>query len=283
MHERGREFGICSPCNDLLLPKLDIPTGQSFKIRGLGHGPTIQGSGFDAIAEGGTLERLCCGAPMLVCCAAFVQKTWDGQSMNAKSQSESAPVIIKKYANRRLYNTATSSYVTLENLSQMVRNGGDFIVYDAKNGEDITRSVLTQIIVEEEQKGQNLLPISFLRQLISFYGNNMQWLVPRYLEYAMKSFSRNQEQLTKNVGVSFGGLFPFAPLEEVGKQNMALFEKAMKMFSPFGPEDGETPAAPATQPTPAADATAQSLLDLTQRLNQLQNQLDAISRKDDKA
>src|ERR1700690_2363656 len=129
------------------------------------------------------------------------------------SGTEAAPTIIKKYANRRLYNTQTSSYVTLDNLSQMVRNGGDFIVYDAKNGEDIPRSVLTQIIVEEEQKGQNLLPIGFLRQLIGFYGNNMQWLLPRYLDYAMKSFSHNQDQLSKNVGASLGGIFPFGPLE----------------------------------------------------------------------
>src|SRR5579859_4628917 len=128
--------------------------------------------------------------------------------MNAKTQSDPAPVIIKKYANRRLYNTATSSYVTLDNLSQMVRQGGDFIVYDAKNGEDITRSVLTQIIVEEEQKGQNLLPISFLRQIIGFYGNNMEWLVPRYLEFTMKSFARNQEQLAKSVGGPFSGCSP---------------------------------------------------------------------------
>src|SRR5271154_1356511 len=138
-------------------------------------------------------------------------------TVNAKEPGSQTPVIIKKYANRRLYNTATSSYVTLDNLSQMVRGGGEFLVYDAKNGDDITRSVLTQIIVEEEQKGQNLLPIGFLRQLIGFYGNNMQWLVPRYLEYALKSFSRNQDQLAKSVGGPFGGLFPFRPLEGMGK------------------------------------------------------------------
>jgi polyhydroxyalkanoate synthesis repressor PhaR len=203
--------------------------------------------------------------------------------MTAKTQSETAPIIIKKYANRRLYNTATSSYVTLDNLSQMVREGGDFIVYDAKNGDDITRSVLTQIIVEEEQKGQNLLPIGFLRQLIGFYGNNMQWLLPRYLDYAMKSFSRNQDQLTKNLSSSFGGLFPFGPFEEMGKQNMALFEKTMKMFSPFGPEDGvgptEADAATAAAAPAAAEAGAPSLRELTDRLNQLQSQLDSLTRK----
>ena len=196
--------------------------------------------------------------------------------MNAKTQSDPAPVIIKKYANRRLYNTATSSYVTLDNLSQMVRLGGDFIVYDAKNGEDITRSVLTQIIVEEEQKGQNLLPISFLRQIIGFYGNNMEWLVPRYLEFTMKSFARNQEQLAKSVGGSFTGLFPFTSFEDVGKQNMALFEKAMKMFSPFG-ADGEPLAPDATAAEPAVPA--QGIQELTDRLNSLQGQLDALTKK----
>src|SRR5690242_11987992 len=165
--------------------------------------------------------------------------------MPDKEAVKVTPITIKKYANRRLYNTATSSYVTLDDLSAMVKKGGDFVVYDAKTGEDITRSVLTQIIVEEEQKGQNLLPISFLRQLISFYGDNMQWLVPRYLEHAMKTFARNQEQMRKNLQEAFGGLFPFGGLEEMGKQNMALFEKTMKMFSPFpqgeGKQDGSKP------------------------------------------
>ena len=105
--------------------------------------------------------------------------------MAEKSGTEAPPVVIKKYANRRLYNTATSSYVTLDDLSHMVKQGNEFVVYDAKTGEEITRSVLTQIIVEEEQKGQNLLPMGFLRQLISLYGDSMQWLVPRYLDYAM--------------------------------------------------------------------------------------------------
>ena len=196
--------------------------------------------------------------------------------MNAKTQSDPAPVIIKKYANRRLYNTATSSYVTLDNLSQMVRQGGDFIVFDAKNGDDITRSVLTQIIVEEEQKGQNLLPISFLRQIIGFYGNNMEWLVPRYLEFTMKSFARNQEQLAKSVGGGFTGLFPFASFEDVGKQNMALFEKAMKMFSPFG-ADGEPIAGESAAVEPPAPA--QGIQELTDRLNNLQGQLDALTKK----
>jgi polyhydroxyalkanoate synthesis repressor PhaR len=137
--------------------------------------------------------------------------------------TETQPVVIKKYANRRLYNTSTSSYVTLDDLGRMVKQGSEFVVYDAKTADDITRPVLTQIIVEEEQKGQNLLPISFLRQLISLYGDSMQWLVPRYLDHAMNTFSRNQEQMRKSLQDAFGGLFPFGPLEEMGKQNLALF------------------------------------------------------------
>jgi len=112
-----------------------------------------------------------------------------------RASGNDGPITIKKYANRRLYNTATSSYVTLDHLCQMVQDGVDFVVYDAKTGEDITRPVLTQIIVEEEAKGQNLLPIKFLRQLIGFYGDSLQWMVPRYLEHMMEDFATNQERL----------------------------------------------------------------------------------------
>ena len=131
--------------------------------------------------------------------------------MNDKSGAGTQPVTIKKYANRRLYNTSTSSYVTLDDLSRMVKQGHEFVVFDAKTSEEITRAVLTQIIVEEEQKGQSILPISFLRQLISLYGDSMQWLVPRYLEHAMSTFARNQEQMRKSLQDAFGGLFPFGP------------------------------------------------------------------------
>ena len=153
--------------------------------------------------------------------------------------NESAPnatVTIKKYANRRLYNTATSSYVTLENLSVMVKEGTEFNVYDAKSGEDITRAVLTQIIVEEEGKvgQQNLLPISFLRQLIGFYGDSMQWMVPKYLEHSMQSLSKNQDQMRGYFQGGFTPVFPFGTtLEEMGKQNLAMFERAMRLFSPY--------------------------------------------------
>jgi polyhydroxyalkanoate synthesis repressor PhaR len=208
--------------------------------------------------------------------------------MSQASGTEKPPVTIKKYANRRLYNTGTSSYVTLDDLSQMVKDGGEFVVYDAKTGEDITRSVLTQIIVEEEQKGQNLLPISFLRQLITFYGDSMQWMVPRYLENTMKTFAHNQEQMRKNLQDAFGGLFPFTGLEEMGKQNMAVFEKTMKMFSPFQPpgseEEGKKPeGAPGTAVTPAAAPQNEAnLRELTDRLNTLQQQIEALTKSQKK-
>jgi polyhydroxyalkanoate synthesis repressor PhaR len=154
--------------------------------------------------------------------------------MAKKATVKNDPVTIKKYANRRLYNTATSSYVTLDHLSQMVKDGTEFVVFDAKSGEDITRQVLTHIIVEEEAKdGQNLLPISFLRHLISFYGDSLQSLVPQYLDHSMGSFARNQEQMRHYLSDALDGLIPFQQFEEMGKQNMALFEGAMKMFTPF--------------------------------------------------
>jgi polyhydroxyalkanoate synthesis repressor PhaR len=165
-------------------------------------------------------------------------------------------VVIKKYANRRLYNTEASSYVTLEDLAKMVRDGRDFVVYDAKSGDDITRGVLTQIIVEEEAKGRNLLPIPFLRQLIGFYGDSLQSLVPRYLEYAMGSFSRQQEQMRVSVEQAMGSFNPLAGLEEVGKQNMAMMERAMTLFSPFPLPKGGHPFPGMPNLTPGAGAGA---------------------------
>jgi polyhydroxyalkanoate synthesis repressor PhaR len=151
-----------------------------------------------------------------------------------KGRSSDDPVVIKKYANRRLYNTATSSYVTLDYLSEMVKAGQDFVVYDAKTNEDITHSVLTQIIFEEENKGQNLLPIQFLRQLIKFYGDNLQAFVPSYLEMSMDAFSNNQEKMRARMRDTFGAAPGFQMFEEMARQNMALFDQAMKMFSPMG-------------------------------------------------
>lgn len=196
--------------------------------------------------------------------------------MAEKEDSKPAPVTIKKYANRRLYNTATSSYVTLDHLCQMVKDGTDFVVYDAKTGDDITRSVLTQIIVEEESKGQNLLPIPFLRQLISFYGDNMQWLVPRYLEHSMKSFTGNQEKMREYFQTTFGSMFPFGSFEEMSKQNLAMFERAMRMFSPFNP-DG-TPDTGGTTETGAAKPD-DKFSELQKRLDELQSQMESITRR----
>src|SRR5215211_1685663 len=157
--------------------------------------------------------------------------------------TEKEPTTIKKYANRRLYNTGTSTYVTLEDLADMVKSGEDFVVYDAKTGEDITRAVLTQIIFEQESKGQNLLPIAFLRQLIRFYGDSIQNLIPTYLDFSIDSLVRDQEKLRSHLSNAFG---PTA-LEAVGDQvrrNTEMFEQAMRMFLPFG--------ATRERPTPAA-------------------------------
>ncbi|HZY53746.1 MAG TPA: polyhydroxyalkanoate synthesis repressor PhaR [Reyranella sp.] len=203
---------------------------------------------------------------------------------------KSAPVVIKKYANRRLYNTATSAYVTLDHLSQMVKEKIDFVVYDAKTGEDITRSVLTQIIVEEESKGQTLLPIPFLRQLISFYGDSLQGVVPQYLEMSMTQFARNQEQMRSYMQNAFG-FNPFQQFESMGKQNMAMFEKAMRMFNPFNA--GQNPQAsqnappangsaepPRPQAAPAAPPEKDDAIDdLKRKLDELQGQLAELSKK----
>ena len=151
-----------------------------------------------------------------------------------KTRGADEPIVIKKYANRRLYNTATSSYVTLDYLADMVKNGQDFVVYDAKTNDDITHSVLTQIIFEEETKGQNLLPIQFLRQLIKFYGDNLQAFVPSYLEMSMDAFSNNQEKMRARMRETFGAAPGFQMFEEMARQNMALFDQAMKMFTPMG-------------------------------------------------
>ncbi len=197
------------------------------------------------------------------------------KTSNAKSAGgEDAPITIKKYANRRLYNTATSSYVTLDHLCQMVQEDIDFVVYDAKTGEDITRSVLTQIIVEEEAKGQNLLPINFLRQLISFYGDSLQWMVPGYLDQMMEAFAKNQDQMRKSMQETFGGMFPFGNLEEMSKQNMAIFESAMRMFTPFGADAGKRDKEAKERPEPSE---ADSLDKLRQQVDQLQKQLESLS------
>ncbi len=171
------------------------------------------------------------------------------------NQPKSNPVVIKKYANRRLYNTDTSSYVTLDDLCQMMKDGEELVVYDAKNGDDITRSVLTQIIVEQEAKGQSLLPTSFLRQLIGFYGNNMQSILPRYLDYSMQAFTKNQSQMRDYFRSTFGGVFS-QTLDEMSKQNMAIFNQAMRMFTPFKPGSPDESAPAATSSSPAESRPA---------------------------
>ena len=183
-------------------------------------------------------------------------------------------VVIKKYANRRLYNTASSAYVTLDNLSQMVRDGVDFVVFDAKSGEDITRTVLTQIIVEEEAKGRHLLPTNFLRQLIAFYGHNTQWAVPAYLDHAMAAFIANQDNITKMMQGMTGGMFGMGPLEDVSKQNIAVFEKTMNMLNPFGAttENGSTMGGV----EPGAPISA-ALKALQSQMEAMQNQLQIMT------
>ena len=164
----------------------------------------------------------------------------------AKKKSDE-PTVIKKYANRRLYNTDTSTYVTLDDLCQMVKDGVDFQVFDAKSGEDLTRQILTQIIFEQESKGQNLLPINFLRTVIGFYDNNMREILPHYLEASIKSFESNQEKMREYVSGNMGNFSPFTQFEEAAKQNMAMFRKAFSMFTPFdsyfGNKEDEQPAA----------------------------------------
>jgi polyhydroxyalkanoate synthesis repressor PhaR len=184
---------------------------------------------------------------------------------------EKEPVTIKKYANRRLYNTGTSTYVTLEDLATMVKNGEDFVVYDAKTGEDITRTVLAQIIFEQENKeGQSLLPIAFLRQLIRFYGDSMQMLVPRFLEASIQSFSKEQGKFRDQMAQTFGGV-GFGSMEEQVRRNMEMFEKAFTMFTPFGGAARSTPA-----DKPAAGGGSE-MDDLKRQLDEMQKRLDRIS------
>jgi polyhydroxyalkanoate synthesis repressor PhaR len=155
--------------------------------------------------------------------------------LSETSSGAPGPIIIKKYANRRLYNTQSSSYVTLDHLCEMVKQGVEFEVRDARTGEDITRQVLAQIIFEEENKGgQHLLPIQFLRQLIRFYGDSLQAFVPSYLELSMESFTKNQQEMREKFAEAFGSKFGFKDFEKMSRQNIEMFERAMRMFSPFG-------------------------------------------------
>ncbi|MGN6516438.1 MAG: polyhydroxyalkanoate synthesis repressor PhaR [Rhizomicrobium sp.] len=186
-------------------------------------------------------------------------------------QKGEGPVIIKKYANRRLYNTQTSSYVTLDHLAQMVKDGTEFEVHDARTGEDITRSVLTQIIFEEEGKGQNLLPIKFLRQLIRFYGDSLQAFVPGYLDLSMDSFAKNQEAMRNRMAEAFGG--GSSALEAMTRQNLQMFERAMKMFSPFAAQGA---AHESDAPRNANGGTAPKS---SEEINELKSEIEAMRRQ----
>jgi polyhydroxyalkanoate synthesis repressor PhaR len=197
-----------------------------------------------------------------------------------ENTSAAEPVIIKKYANRRLYNTQTSSYVTLDHLCEMVKEGVDFEVRDARTGEDITRSVLTQIIFEEEAKGQNLLPIRFLRQLIRLYGDSLQSFVPGYLDLSMESFAKNQEAIKHRVAEAFGG--GSQAFEVMARQNLAMFERAMKMFSPFGvgmPPRGEAEPGARNANGTAEPKTSEEISELKNEIEAMRKQLSELARE----
>ena len=204
-------------------------------------------------------------------------------SSSSGQETAGERVVIKKYANRRLYNTASSSYVTLEHLADMVKKGVDFVVYDAKTNEDITRTVLTQIIFEEEEKsqGQSLLPIQFLRQLISFYGNSMQAFLPSYLEMSLDTFSRQQEEFQKQFASGRIPGFQSGFMGEQARKNMQMFEQAMRMFTPFnyGQEQGAKPAADAPA-APAPEGKEAALEDLKAQLSAMQAQLNKLASKE---
>ena len=187
------------------------------------------------------------------------------------------PVTIKKYANRRLYNTGTSTYVTLEDLAVMVKNGEDFVVFDAKSGEDITRSVLAQIIFEQENKeGQSLLPIAFLRQLIRFYGDSMQMMVPHFLEQSMSTLTSQQGKFREQVEKAFGGVGGFAPMEDQVRRNMEMFEKTFAMFAPpFARNKANEAAAAKSSSSPGSDMD-----ELKRQLEEMQKRLDKLGGKE---
>jgi len=195
----------------------------------------------------------------------------------SKTANESEPVVIKKYANRRLYNTETSSYITLDLLSQMTREGREFVVVDAKTGEDITHNVLTQIIMEEEQRGKNMLPVNFLRQLIAMYGDSMQSMVPQYLEASMDAFRKNQQQFQEAMKGAFGG----GPLADIAKRNLQMFEAAASAFGngvPGMPNvPGVTPAASALTPAAAEESKDEEISDLKAQLAALNAKIDKLT------
>lgn len=200
------------------------------------------------------------------------------------------PVVIKKYANRRLYNTETSTYVTLEDLAQMVRSERDFVVFDARTGDDLTHSVLTQIIVEQESRagGQTLLPVPFLRQLIRFYGGAMERMVPSYLQVSLETLTREQDRFRKQFANAFTPHGALEAYQEQARKNLQLFEQAMTMFTPFAgvkptgkPEDAALKTEPGTAPTKPTPAAAEAPRD-GDELTSMRNELAAMQARIDK-
>ena len=221
---------------------------------------------------------------------ALVPQTSPDRSKDSPEHSKVA--IVKKYANRRLYNTASSSYVTLDELCQLVRDGQDFLVYDAKTGDDITRSVLTQIILEEDAKGRNLMPIGFLRQIIGLYDDNLKTVVPRYLEVSMENFARHQEQMREYMEETMGRFFPLKPLdmrnpfEDMARQNMAMFQKAASMFNPAldptatAEKKAEQAEAAAHESAAEAEALGRQVQNLKAEMEALQRQMNSLTKND---
>jgi polyhydroxyalkanoate synthesis repressor PhaR len=195
-----------------------------------------------------------------------------GKAQNGKAGGDT--VVIKKYANRRLYNTSTSAYVTLDDLATMVREGIDFVVYDAKTNDDLTRQVLTQIIFEEESRGEALLPVQFLRQLIGFYGGQMQSVLPSYLELSLDNFVRQQEQFRSQFSRAFGAAPGVGMFDEQVKQNIAMFERAMKMFTPMAYAPKAEPVKPSETASGAGDA---ALDEMRRQMEQMRAQLDHLA------
>ncbi len=187
--------------------------------------------------------------------------------------AEDDVAVVKKYANRRLYNTASSSYVTLDDLSKMVRDGDHFVVYDAKTGEDLTRSILTQIILEEDGKGRNLLPINFLRQLIRYYDDSLRAFLPRYLEMSMENFSDNQEQIRQYIEGTFGKFFPINQFEDMTKRNITLFQQAATMFNPAVSERNDA----SSSPSPKTDIS-KDIQDISEQIDALQKELSRLKQ-----
>ena len=210
----------------------------------------------------------------------MAEKAADKAAGRRKTKGEDR-IVIKKYANRRLYNTGSSSYVTLEDLAELVKAGDDFVVYDAKTGEDITRPVLTQIIFEAENSttGQNLLPIQFLRQLIRLYGDQMQSFVPSYLEMSLEGFARQQERMREQMAGTFGSTPGFGLFDEQVKQNLALFDRAIKMFTP-GYQSTAYPgrsAASDAAPPPAPEPKGDDLAELKSQIEAMRQQIEKLA------